>query len=105
MTDINGSLNLALVWDFASLLASLTGLILCLRIVWRVEKKLDRFFKILFFVLLVFAIRSFSSILANVGMVSTSIIFNKVADFLPLALLAFGLFGMNSLIKDLDGER
>ncbi|MEK7583972.1 MAG: hypothetical protein AAB490_01900 [Patescibacteria group bacterium] len=93
-----------LVMHLISLIMTLMLILMSLRIVWRVEKQLDTFFKLLtlaFFLLFLIQMLRL--------LVAASIIENSLAiDLLRLApfmVFILALLKMNALIKKLDKEK
>ena len=92
----------ARLWiDLPRLIFSLVLVILSLRIVWRVEKKLDTFFKLITIAFLFIALRYFLWILEDIGIVTLNS-FLLVLELIPSLLMIVALIVMNNLINTLD---
>jgi|SRR3989344_5092845 len=98
------SVNTLLIWDFAGLIAAFITLILALRIVWRVEKRLNKFFKILTVISGLLVLRQILRILTHIDTIVSPVYFSLL-DMLPIVVYVFALWVMNSLIEDIDGEK
>ena len=98
------SVNTLLIWDFVGLVGAFVALILALRIVWRVEARLDKFFKILTVISGLLVLRQILRILAHVDVFVPPAYFSLL-DMLPIVVFVFALWVMNNLIEDIDGER
>jgi hypothetical protein len=95
----------SIFWNFASLIFSLSSLVLCLRVVWRVEKKLDIYFKILAVVYVVASIHAIAAVLIQIKLLTISSLVFDIMDSVLMLIVLFSLIVMNSLVKDIDNER
>lgn len=95
--------NNVLVWDFLGLILAFISLILILRIIWRVEKGLDKFFKILSIISFLLILRQILQILTHINVIVTPSYFSFL-DALSILILVIALGVMNSVIKKIDGE-
>src|SRR3989344_241653 len=93
-----------LIVDFLRLLLALIWVILGLRIVWRVEKKLDVFFKFLTWAGILIFIRQFFRVLQSLEVLQQGGWFSLM-DIIPTILVIWGLVVMNDLITKLDKEK
>ncbi len=91
-------------FGFVGLAAALIAFILAIRIVWRVEKRLQTFFKILTVVIALIAFQQLFYILEVVDVISSGTNLN-ILDGAGMFVLIIGLAVMNRIITDMDGER
>lgn len=96
--------NVLIIWDFIGLIAGLIALVLSLRIVWRVEKRLDTFFKIITLLTVLIVIRQVLRVLTHIEVLVPAAYFN-VFDTIPILTLVIALFVMNRLIEEVDEEK
>ncbi len=90
--------------DFINFFIAMVAIIFSLRIVWRVEKKLDIFFKLLTASFSIMLIRDGIRILQDLDIISGKNTF-PILDIVPMFLITLALIVMNSLISKLDGEK
>ncbi|OGY46707.1 MAG: hypothetical protein A3A24_03935 [Candidatus Buchananbacteria bacterium RIFCSPLOWO2_01_FULL_46_12] len=100
----SSSLFSMLTVDFIRLILSLIWIVLALRIVWRVEKKLDTFFKFLAFAGILIFIRQFFRIIQDLEIIRQGPWFTLM-DLIPTVLVIWGLVVVSSLITKLDKEK
>lgn len=94
----------SLTVDFIKFFIAIIAIIFSLRIVWRVEKKLDIFFKLMTAAFFIFLVRDGIRILQDLDIISGKNIF-PILDIMPILLITLALVVMNSLISKLDGEK
>src|SRR3990167_7808620 len=93
-----------LIVDFLRLLLALIWVILGMRIVWRVEKKLDVFFKFMTWAgILIFA-RQFFRVLQSLEILQQGA-WLSLLDLIPTVLIIWALVVMDSVITKLDREK
>jgi len=93
-----------LLIDFIQLILALITLILSFRIVLRVEKKLDTFFKLLTLAALFVVVREFLYILDYTHIISAEWLLRPL-EVLPLAVIVVAYVVMNGIVMKLDKER
>jgi len=97
-------LNSALTIDFIRLALALIWLILALRIVWRVEKKLDLFFKLVALAAFLITLRQTLRIFEDLQEINLAG-WACPLDLTPTLVIIFALIVMNKLITKLDKEK
>lgn len=94
----------SLTIDFIKFFIAMVAIIFSLRIVWRVEKKLDIFFKLVTAAFFVILVRDGIRILQDLDIASGKNAF-PILDIVPILLITLALIVFNSLISKLDGEK
>src|SRR3989344_7110573 len=89
--------------DFLRLFIVVCWLILALRVIWRVEKKLDAFFKLLTLAGCVIAIREIIKIFNHLGVIEVGL-WVVLLDLLQTIFVFAAMVVMNKIITRLDGE-
>lgn len=93
-----------LVIDCLRLILALMWTILCIRIVWRVEKKLDIFFKLLSLAGILIVVRQLVRVLERLAIIESNF-FGVILELLPTTMVVIALLVMNNLITKLDREK
>ena len=93
-----------LIVDFLRLLLALIWVILGMRIVWRVEKKLDVFFKFMTWAGILIFVRQFFRVLQSLGILQQGA-WLTLLDLIPTILIIWALVVMDSVITKLDREK
>lgn len=97
-------INYTLFWIMLGIVFAMAAFILSLRIVWRVEKRLDTFFKILTVVFALVVFRLVLRLLEEIDVLVPQPFF-QILDALPIVISVFALIVMDRLIRKMDGER
>ena len=99
-----GSQEILLVSDYIVLALSVIYFILLARIIWRVEKRLDTYFKLLMVAAIFLFIRQCAAIFVHLGILEYQgwiVIF----ELAPYFAMVVALMVMNSIVTKLDRER
>ena len=94
----------SLTVDFIKFFLAIIAIIFSLRIVWRVEKKLDIFFKLVTASFIIKLVRDGIRILQDLDIISGKNAF-PILDIMPIFLIILALIVMNNLVSKLDGEK
>ena len=97
-------MNYMIYLDFVGLVFTLVALVLALRIVWRVEKKLDTFFKIFSIAIALMMLTEIIDIVLHVNLGSPNF-YTSLIETIPVIVLTIGLVVMNKLVREMDGEK
>ena len=100
IADLNSSLTI----DLIRLVLTLIWLILVLRIIWRVEKKLDLFFKIVALAVILIAFRQTLRVFEDLQEISLKRL-NFFLDIAPSVVMIIAYIVMDRLITKLDKEK
>ena len=100
----NNTLFAALVYDFLWLILSILVLIFCLRIVWRVEKRLDLVFKLFALAFTLVFLRQLLKVLISLEIINWYFWINWL-DLLPTVIILLGMVVMDMLITRMNNEK
>ncbi len=97
-------LSFSLTQNYFRLFLSLVIIIMLLRIVWRVEKRLDRFFKLILIGWILVLARHFLYIFEDLEIIGPWK-WAKLLEFIPSLLFIWALYVMNSIITRMNREK
>lgn len=93
-----------LLFNYITFPLALAAFILSIRIVWRVEKRLNLFFKLFTAAVGLFALSQLATIFVDIELLPKAD-YGSVLDLVSILVIIFALMVMNSLVTSLDGEK
>jgi hypothetical protein len=90
------------ILEILSLLILVVTIIFTLGIIWRVEKKLDLAYKVLFLALLMLFISDFLKIFIET---EKFLVLSQVSKFIFYVFLLAGIWMTRNLFRNIDGEK
>lgn len=93
-----------LLTDFIQLALACLTVILSIRVILRVEKKLDLFFKLLLIAAVFVVVREILEIFDHMNVIEAAW-FTRPLEVVPLTVIVIAYLVMNSIVLKLDRER